>query len=208
MHRAGKRHASARRVNGIEHCAHGGRLRCGSRQKARGDLCGEAVSVALQGEQHGAGDDRQREPDQDEPIERSRERRRRSALAHNGEAERDEGDLGEQLRGHIDDGRGKGEGRGHALQDGRARAERDAADAARRARGRWPPRAPVSPRRTPRNTAAAARQQHEPRCRQEQGHREAIQAQQAESAEADATHGGEDRAKPDVNDDVESEAEP
>ena len=55
------------RVDGIEHRAHGGRLRRGSRQQARGDLCGEAVSVALQGEQHGAGEDRQREPDQDEP---------------------------------------------------------------------------------------------------------------------------------------------
>ena len=53
--------------------AHGGRLRRGARQKARRDLCGEAVTIALQREQHGAGEDRQREPDQDELTERGRE---------------------------------------------------------------------------------------------------------------------------------------
>ncbi len=86
------------------------------------------MTIALQGNEQSAGNDGKRQADREDARDRLCRGVVLSACAQHRESQGNEGNLSQQLGGHIDDDRAESEGSGHSLQNGSSRAESDSTE--------------------------------------------------------------------------------
>jgi hypothetical protein len=207
MQRRGQTHACRGPIDGIEAGGHRRGGCAGTTEQARGKFSGHPLAVALQGEKQGTPDRGQHEADQGNLGQRGGICGSRGVCAQDCEPQRDKGDLRQQLRGHVDDGRGKGKRRRNALQDRRTRAEHDPAELGKRqhlgGRIAHHPRSHENPGSRP----ARCRLQNVPSHPKQHEQRGRVQTQDRKAAPADRDRRREHGGEPDEHDEVEGECD-
>ena len=166
-----------------------------ARQKPPGKPLYEAHAAPLEDDEHhgaGGGERQTRRPGLQEPVMR---RAGPQTQAQDDEAKAGKAKLGDELGGDIHHLRRKDDGRREALQDGRPRAEGEAAD---HGKGQEL-RAGVADHARPDKGAPLADGglvgEHEPGRSQQQEGQEGVENEKAEPAPADRGDGGQDRAE-------------